>query len=153
MRIACVVSIVVGCLAVAFGCGPSGPSLAPTTGTITFDGKPVAGATVTFVPDAGPPGTAVTNDQGGYAIQTVGRDGAVIGRCMISVTKIDPSSVVMPVNPTPEDMREAAMANRNKSTKPKSEIPEKYGTVVGSGLTATVTSDANSNVFDFDLVE
>jgi hypothetical protein len=123
-----------------------------TTGTVTLDGEPVGGATVTFMPTAGPPGTAVTDDQGRYAVQTGGRPGAIIGENVVSVSKVSaPAALpVMPENPTPDDMRKAA-ESKTKLPAAKSELPAKYGTVRDSGLKATVTADPAKNVFNFAL--
>ena len=43
------------------------------------------------------------------------------------------------------------MQKGGKPLAAKSEIPEKYSQVEGSGLSADVTSNASQNVFDFDL--
>lgn len=66
------------------GCGGSSEKVVPVTGTVTRKGKPVAGLTVTFVPQGGKNGTpssAVSDEDGKYtlAIATTGAPGAVVG--------------------------------------------------------------------------
>src|SRR5438132_10533557 len=76
----------------AAGCG--GPTLAPVSGKVTLDDKPLAGATVGFYPlDAKSPASAPTssgrtNDKGEYKLQTVmtSRPGAVVGKHRVSIT-------------------------------------------------------------------
>ena len=55
------------------GCGgiAANPNLVPVTGTITLDGKPLAGASVTFVGIGATPGegaTGLTDDAGKYEL-------------------------------------------------------------------------------------
>ncbi|MCA8988891.1 MAG: carboxypeptidase regulatory-like domain-containing protein [Planctomycetaceae bacterium] len=52
------------------GCGGSGgPSMGQVNGNITFDGKPLAGATVTFEPESGSPSKGLTDPDGNYELQ------------------------------------------------------------------------------------
>ncbi|MFM8891370.1 MAG: carboxypeptidase-like regulatory domain-containing protein [Planctomycetia bacterium] len=134
------------------GCGRKTLPVVATTGTVTLDGEPVGGASVTFMPTAGPPGTAVTDDQGRYAVQTSGRPGAIVGENLVAVSKASGAAPLpeMPANPTPDDMRKAA-ENKTKQPAAKSELPAHYGTVGKSGLKATVTADPTKNVFNFAL--
>ena len=53
------------------GCSDDGPPLAPVSGRVTLDGKPLAGKTVKFIPDPGTPGQgagATTDAEGNYAL-------------------------------------------------------------------------------------
>ncbi len=52
------------------GCGPSSdvPKLAPVHGVVTMDGKPLANATVRFIPESGRPSVGVTDEQGRYEL-------------------------------------------------------------------------------------
>jgi hypothetical protein len=81
-------------LVLALGCG-TGKKMAPVSGTVTLNGKPLANATVSFQPIA-PPGSidagigsqAKTNDKGEFTLMTsTGGNGAVVGkhRVMISL--------------------------------------------------------------------
>jgi hypothetical protein len=64
------------------GCGSRGPDLAPVSGTVALDGKPVAGAAVTFVPvQGGRPASAVADEQGRFQLTTFqSEDGAIVGK-------------------------------------------------------------------------
>lgn len=143
-----VVAGVVACGAV--GCAPTGPSTSGVSGTVSVAGKPVEGATVTFVPEKGAPVTGTTDGAGKYAIAK-----AVRGANKVSITKVSGGGAAgAPANPTPADMAKmAAAAAGKKQDAAKSEIPEKYGRVQSSGLTAEVTGDTKKNVFPFDLKE
>jgi len=73
------------------GCGGDG-KLAPVSGVVKLNGKPVADVEVLFQPDAGdsakPPGPAafgVTDTEGRYKLKVVGEDkaGATIGKNLV----------------------------------------------------------------------
>jgi len=150
-RVAPCLVAVLGLVAVASGCGPSRPATTTVTGTVTYDGKPVEGASVAFVPEKGAPAVGTTDASGKFSIP-----GAILGASKVTIAKMSGGATAaaggMPANPTPADMAKmAAAASGKKPEAPKSEIPEKYGRVISSGLTATVTGDAAKNVFTFDL--
>ncbi len=76
------------------GCG--GPNLAPVSGTVTLDGKPVDGIRVTFEPIVGESDVTdeeyytsfgITDDRGHYEMQTEVHDklktGAVVGKSAV----------------------------------------------------------------------
>jgi hypothetical protein len=76
-----------------FGCGTDPHLLAPVSGNVTLDGKPLAGALVSFIPAAKPGQTAavtsrgVTDQRGTYTLTTSDdRPGAVIGRHLVHVS-------------------------------------------------------------------
>jgi hypothetical protein len=79
----------------AVGCGPKA---VPTEGIVTFDGKPVAGATVMFVPVQGPPATAITDEKGEFQLTSGAHGaGALPGEYKVTITleaktKIDPDA-------------------------------------------------------------
>jgi hypothetical protein len=70
------------------GCGGSEFAIAPVSGTVTQDGKPLADVVVTFQPiaetragSAGPGSFGVTDDQGRFTLTVAGsrQSGAVVG--------------------------------------------------------------------------
>src|SRR5690242_5652638 len=74
-------------LAAAAGCGPSGPDIAHVSGRVTMDGKPLANATVVFIPEDGRPAGARTNAAGDYVLNfTEGRRGAIPGKNTVRIT-------------------------------------------------------------------
>ena len=129
------------------GCGET-LNLTPASGKVTYQGKPVEGASVVFVPEKGPPGTGVTDATGTYTISTNGKPGATPGKNQVTVAKTTTTGAAMPANPTPEDMMK--MASSGTMPVSKSEIPTKYAVVQG-GLKAEVTAD--KKVFDFELTD
>jgi hypothetical protein len=78
----------------ALGCG--GKSFVPVSGKVTMDNKPLAGATVTFLPvadkgtmDAGVGGTGTTNENGEYTLKAInGKDGVEVGHYRVNITKL-----------------------------------------------------------------
>jgi hypothetical protein len=81
-------------LAVIFmfhGCGDGGPRRVPVSGTLTLNGKPLEGATVTFAPDptnpVGTPGGAFTDKDGSYIAASDQRPGLAAGKYKVLVTK------------------------------------------------------------------
>jgi hypothetical protein len=65
----------------SIGCGRSDlPELGRVRGTVTLDGKPLAGVIVTFLPDAGRPAVANTDSKGNYDLMyTHDVKGATVG--------------------------------------------------------------------------
>lgn len=67
----------------ASGCGPSRtgvPPLAPVTGTVTLDGRPLPGVGVVFTSQSGQSSFGKTDDKGCYQLRFVrGLKGAAIG--------------------------------------------------------------------------
>jgi hypothetical protein len=120
------------------GCG--GPDhelvLAPVSGTVTYNGEPLADAMVAFDPEEGGRiASGKTDEDGRYRLTTVeGYDGAIVGRHGVTVVKVAPT-------PAPH-------ISDPDAGKPL--IPEKYFDASTSELTAEVVEGEN-NVFDFEL--
>jgi hypothetical protein len=85
-------------LMLGLGCGSG--KFAPVSGTVTMNGKPLAGATVIFSPiakegsiDAGPGSSGKTNEKGEYTLTSdTGRPGAGVGKHRVSVSLMGPST-------------------------------------------------------------
>lgn len=128
------------------GCGGGGdtPDTYTTTGVVTYNGEPLAGANVVFHPiqDGGGsrPGTGVTNENGEFTIRMFGQDGALPG---------DYKVTVMIAPPETEATDEEVYAEPTGDE--ESPIPRIYTTVLETPLTATVTEDAEKNHFTFSL--
>src|SRR5262249_28886803 len=87
--------IVLSCVLLpALGCG--GTTVVPVSGKVTLNGKPLAGATVTFQPyykdkrEAGPASSGETNAQGEFTLKLAGKNvnGAVIGEHKVSISAL-----------------------------------------------------------------
>jgi hypothetical protein len=83
-------TLIVTVLASAFasGCGGSGPRTIPVSGTVTYKGKPVANANVSFAPEdpSGLIATGVTDSSGHFKLGTLAaEDGAIVGKYRVTV--------------------------------------------------------------------
>lgn len=149
------------------GCNQqSGIKTYPVTGTVTYNGKPVSGATVSYMNDAdasAPRSSGSTDSDGRFSLSTfVGpREvlrGAPSGSYKVAIVKMSAEVQQAAAGSAnwenlSEKERQAQMSNmwqkRNEASrqgapsKPKSEIPERYGKPESSGLTATVVVGEN----------
>lgn len=158
-----------GFLFVAVGCssGGSGPKLVSADGKVTFQGKPLAGATVMFVPDNGPIAMGVTDLEGKFTLSSGSLSGTAVGPAKVSITAYPPGqeppdmSAIAEDPKTPEEMAaymkkaeemQQAMASGQSplAQQPKSLIPEKYGKIETSGLSFTVEASGD-NHFEIPL--
>lgn len=79
-------------LPVAFvGCGGDGGGaedwkLAPISGVVKLQGKPMEKPVVTFIPDKGPSAVGIGDETGAFTMRTNGSKGVVIGKCKVTVT-------------------------------------------------------------------
>lgn len=146
------------------GCGsgsdPGRTDTVAVTGTVTYQGAPVEGATVTFqpqspatVPGQGttqPAAFGTTDAEGHFTLVTPpAASGAVPGMYQVTVVKMD----APPTPPAePADSANYVPPKEGKPTPPpKNLLPKKYSQPGTSGLTATVTDDPGKNDFKFDL--
>ena len=138
------------------GCSNSSrPSTYPVTGTVTSQGKPVAGAAITFVPtgNEGEAASAITDSNGKYALTTwKAGDGARPGEYRVKVTKqeqqaVDPSKMVK--NLSIEEEQKIYVESKKPNPPAKSLIPSKYQDDQTSGLTHTV--EKKPTTFDIKI--
>lgn len=138
------------------GCGTSNPATYPVTGTVTFNGKPLAGANIGFsATDENTRGAiGVTDSEGKYSLTTFEKgDGAMAGTFKVTVSKFDgPAEPVkladpsantgdeLPANYSPEDATAAAPS--------KNLVPQKYLRPQTTPLSYTVGAGPNT----FDIV-
>ncbi|MFH1301831.1 MAG: hypothetical protein ABIK07_12290 [Planctomycetota bacterium] len=119
------------------------PKTYPVTGTVTFEGKPLEGATIVFQSTGGTPQAAVgrSDKEGHFQLRTFkDGDGAIAGEHTVAITCIKTEG-------PPEG---ANLDEVNVVIKETSLIPPIYGDVNKSGLTATVKADQENQV-TFDL--
>lgn len=125
------------------GCqGADGPATSPVSGSVTMAGQPVAEAIVTFVPttpgDEAKSAQSETDTDGhfemSYSMGDDDKPGLPPGEYGVAIQKLDLTSV------------------RSTLTPPKSLLPQRYGNIQSSGLTANVQAGENNN-FSFELTE
>ena len=149
--------LVVLCAAIS-GCsqGADGPVLAEVSGTVSYQGKPLAGANVTMVSAGGHLSTGATSSDGKFTMTTAGRPGVPLGKAKVGVVKMsEPAAKIDAASMKPEDMQkmQTAGGGKAKDLVSKSAIPEKYAQPDRSGFVADVVSDVKKNVFTFDLAD
>jgi len=162
------------------GCS-KGPGITtyPITGTVTYQDKPVSGASVYFIrdnPDA-PRSTGITDADGKYTLTTYINPkqilkGAVADRYRVTIVKEPPSEAAAnaPVgDPSDPEYQKKSLEMMIKmagpapgangravgttaETKPKSLVPERYSKPETSGLQATVVTGQNDPI-DFKLTD
>jgi hypothetical protein len=144
---ACALAVVVaGCNKTA-----SVKGVVKTSGVVTFQGAPVAGASVTFYPDAGGQAAAGTTDaQGKYELTTLNaNDGAKPGTYKVMISKMETSGL----GATMSQEEQTKYVEEHGSPPPmatKNALPAQYAEVTTTPLTATV-KDGDMNEINFDL--
>ncbi len=141
-------------LLVAAGCGGSGdewsekrPAVAPASGTLTYQQKPVEGATVMLAPDPTSGQTygaaAMTDSNGRFELSAFPPEvGVVPGKYLVAVSKVQAPAVAA-TDPAAHDQPYL-------KTKPKHVIPVQYGDPAKSGLTIDIP-EAGNKAIQFDL--
>jgi hypothetical protein len=139
-------------------CGRSRPPVAPVSGRITLDGRPVTTGVVFFYPAAGRMATGQIDADGRYRLGTfTPTDGALLGSHQVVIesrtveqtfAQPPPAAAELPAE-APEAVRremEAGMLLREKVTWI---VPEHYAAESTTPLRADVKPGRNS--IDFDL--
>lgn len=129
----------------ALGCGPG---FVPVTGRVTFDGKPLEGATVTLLPEdpAGTPAFGLTDAAGRFEARSGNDAGMRTGKYAVVVTKDEPAAVPVGTEPTggtkrideltPDELAEGMRYNAR--TPRRSVVPLRYADRATSQLTAEI---------------
>jgi hypothetical protein len=149
--------VIVGSLVVA-GCGGGDAvkhvAVFKITGTLTFQGKPLPQAIVTFSPKEGQPvATGTTNDKGQFTLSTYADgDGAAAGNYGVVVSKATSSGpsadAAHGVNASPV----AGGHDETRSAASGSLIPANYSDATQTPLTAKVDPNGK-NEFAFEIKE
>jgi hypothetical protein len=125
-------------LAILAGCGDSNLQLGKVSGKVTYKGRPVTAAKVTFFPERGPAATGLLDDQGRYELMTLKPgDGVMVGKNRVGVSPILAGVSLTPGKPPALPVQE------------KSIIPAKYHNPQTSEFIVEVRNGGNT--FDFDL--
>lgn len=145
-----------------------GPKIVAADGVVTYKGSPLAGATVTFVPEKGPLAMGVTDLEGKFKLSTGALVGVAVGSAKVSVTAYpagqSSSSPASSLGAPPQNPQEAAeywkkvgemqqsMAQKKTTEpeQPRSLIPERYAKAETSGLSYTV-NPSGENHFTVEL--
>ena len=135
------------------GCD-GGAGTVDVSGTVTYKGKPVEGASVIFAPtDSGGKSAAGTTDaQGHFTLTTLeAGDGAVPGAYAVTISKVEGGAAAGGTQ-TEEEAYESAFpgSDTEEAAEAKDLLPAKYKTAATSKLTATVEA-SGENDFPFEL--
>ncbi|MFZ9793254.1 MAG: carboxypeptidase-like regulatory domain-containing protein [Gemmataceae bacterium] len=124
----------------ALGCGGDNRGLAPVSGTIFLNGKPLPNATIVFTPEENDVrvGVGSTDKDGKYSLSSFQtNDGVKIGKHKVSVRAFEDSGGAF------------KPADDITNVRGKMTTPLKYANPEESGLTAVV--EKKKNVIDFQL--
>ena len=133
-----------------------------TTGVVTLDGAPLAGAIVTFVAQGqgAESGAATTNEKGEYSANSgsVG-EGLKPGEYKVTISKretvVDEDLERLKAGEITDDEYQEIKAKRgmkeNSGSVGANLVPEEYSSAATTTLSATVTDNPKQNVFNFDL--
>lgn len=131
------------------GCGEGTqddrPARAKVTGTVTHNGSPVEGATVSLQPASGSGQGAIgkTDASGKFTLTTyTPGDGALPGEYKISVSKVEVTSMVS----EEEALKLQEQGRPIPPAQTKQLLPQKYGNTETSGLTTTVEADQENQL-------
>jgi len=131
-------------LVVLVGCGESGPQVVPVSGTVTYNGAPLADATLLFTPQTGPTSQAKSDASGKFTLVTAQQaNGAVAGEHTVLVTKSEPPKGMT------EAQYEALVKSAGAGTElppRRSVVPEKYSTLQESPLRVTISPAGESDL-------
>lgn len=123
--------LLIAIIAVGCGSGEERPQTSKTEGTVTFDGKPLEAASVSFIPESGRPASGFTDASGRFVLTTFGsEDGAIVGQHTVIISKV----------------KSEAKDQNDIYAKQKSVIPEKYSDIKKTELTATINSDGANDI-------
>ncbi len=141
------------------GCsGNAGPAnrrpTKPVKVTVTYKGQPVADATVTFINQEGEaaPAYGKTDAHGVAKMKTyVEGDGAVLGPHKVTIMKVESTGGGSAASQSSPDYVPPAEGGA-PLPKVKNLIPEKYGLLASSPLTAEVKKDGKNEI-TFELTD
>lgn len=141
---------VVWLVAVLGGCGGGGPELHPVSGTVSYRGEMVQGATVTFrCEEANTIATGTTDAQGRFELSTYqAGQGAVAGKHTVTVTKASVAAEPGSASVSMEDAMKQAPAKPS----PGNVLPTRYADPARPQLEYTV-SPGEKNEFAIELTD
>lgn len=147
-------------LCLAVGCGGNGfPDPVPVSGKVTYQGKPVEGAQVTFLSQTGGrSANGRTDASGAYKLTTFNtEDGAIPDEYTVTIAKIEAGASGESIDATGDEMgadygamMDSAAASAATGDDIDSRLPARYANPAESGLARTV-AEGQPNEFNFDL--
>ncbi|MEP3481245.1 MAG: carboxypeptidase-like regulatory domain-containing protein [Fuerstiella sp.] len=139
------------------GCGFSGEGppepVFPVTGVVTYQGKPVVGADITFMnQEKKRSGFGRTDEEGRYELTTFAQnDGAVEGKSIVTVTKfVDVADTAAQPKTESPDYQPPGIGEDLGGSNISDSIPVQYASAKSSGLFANIMT-SGKNKFDFEL--
>lgn len=148
----CGLLLLLGTLAALSGCKSEEDRipLLPVSGTVTQNGKPMANATVSFIPAEGnthsTPGVDATGPEGNYKIRYKNRMGLSAGKYRVV---IEPSLEVDQANTPPEFADDPYMAQMSRGHVPGEKRTGAEAKLIKNEFEAEVSE--SNDVFDFDV--
>ena len=138
--IVCVLAVVALC-----GCGGESYDSLPVSGTVTYKGSPVEGATVAFHGNSAKvPATGVTDAAGKFKLSSYNpNDGAPAGSYKVTVTK---KKLEGGGGTGAASMEEAAAKSGSPAAKETDLLPAKYANQEMTPLTATVEKGKTNDI-------
>lgn len=141
-------------LAALLGCSPAddgGPARVPASITVTYNGSPVEGASITLVPKAeGEAAYGMTDSSGVAQLSTRGEnDGAIPGEYQVLISKTETKSADVKIDSNEVGAMPSG-ADAMKQAETSHLVPEKYSAIGTTDLTATIAPDGE-NAVSFDL--
>lgn len=126
-----------------FSCGRQELPKGRVTGRVTYQGKPLKGWIIYFVPERGPVASGLIDEEGRYSLSTTGSgDGAVVGRHKVYFSPPPsteaPADLTKPESPIPPRRSGSAIS-----------LPPKLCSPASTDKTAEVKP--GSQQIDFDL--
>jgi hypothetical protein len=130
------------CAWLGAGCSDYAPPLADVAGTLTYDGKPVPGMTVTFLPDNGRPSWGITDESGRYKLSwDADHPGVEIGKHKIIIAYVPGSPIgTQGYDVATSKPKKAVKSETNSSTAETAAIHARYGNIETTTLTREVKS-------------
>ena len=138
------VAALIAMMVIAATVGCSRADMGRVSGVVTFGGKPVADAVVSFRPKNRPMAAGRTDATGRFTLNTYSKgDGVVKG---VNRVRIEPWT------PAPEAVPEPGQSPRPWKEPERPDIPKKFRQEETSGLTVEVIA-GKRNEFNFELAE
>jgi hypothetical protein len=133
------------------GCGPSAPATVPASGTVLLDGKPLDGATITFISPKGVVAHGISDSNGKFSVTTSGAKsapGALPGLHKVGVSKsVNEGAGAKAANfSDPKEMAVAMGGAMVGNVKTTFIVASRYNSPETSGLTIDIPADGNQTI-------